>query len=333
VELAQLLVDRFPALEKVRFTNSGTEANMMALLTARVCTGRDKMLVFEGGYHGSSISILPEARRRNAPFDFVYGKFNDLATTEEAVAACRDGLAAILVEPMLGAAGCIPAERSFLQGLREMADRSNAILIFDEVMTSRFGAAGAQGEYGITPDLMCCGKFLGGGGTFGAFGGRDHLMCIYDANRAGAVSHGGTFNNNVITMAAGLIGLRDIYTGELAAKFLDIGNTFRTDLNELASESGVAVQVTGMGSIMTVHFHDQPIRWPYSMTSDMFQARAIFHLAMLERGMYLARRGYLSLSIVQGNDDFSAFKSAFADVLGTYASVFNEAAERWSQKA
>ena len=327
-EFARQLVERFPALEKVRFTNSGTEANMMAVLTARAVTGRDKILVMQGAYHGSAITISPAAARTNPPYDFVYGSFNDLDYTNQAVVDSGGELAAILVEPMMGVGGCIPAEKAFLEGLRAMADRTGALLIFDEVMTSRFGPAGAQGEYGVIPDLLCLGKYCGGGGSFGAFGGRAELMSIFDANRDDAVMHGGTFNNNVITMAAGLTGLRDIYTPELAIEFLDIGNRLREALNAIAREKDVAVQVTGMGSLMTFHFHDQPICAPYSVSSDMLAARALFHLAMLERGFYLARRGYVSLSIVQTDDDFAAFKAAFAEILEAYGAIFNKIAHQ-----
>ena len=324
---ARLMVERFPALEKVRFTNSGTEANIMALATARVATGRDKILVMTGAYHANCMHLSSEETRLNAPYDFVYGSYNDLAKTEQAVEDCGDELAAILVETMMAAGGCIPADKSFLQGLRDLADRTGAILIFDEVMTSRFGPAGGQGEYGITPDMMSCGKYLGGGASFGAFGGRADLMSIYDANRTDAVMHGGTFNNNVISMAAGLTGLRDIYTPKVAAEFLVTGNRFRDELNAIAQEKGVAVQVVGVGSLMNLHFHNQPVRTPEQMKLSNPEAKALFHMAMLERGIYLASRGYIALSIVQTEDDFAAFKVAFADVLDTYGALFNAAAE------
>lgn len=326
-QFARVMVDRFPALEKVRFTNSGTEANIMALATARVGTGRDKILVMQGAYHANCMHMSSEEKRLNAPYDFVYGRFNDLSKTEQAVEACGGELAAILVETMMAAGGCIPADTGFLKGMRDLADRTGAVLIFDEVMTSRFGPAGGQGEYGITPDLMSCGKYLGGGASFGAFGGRADLMSIYDANRANAVMHGGTFNNNVISMAAGLTGLRDIYTTEVAAEFLKTGDCFRDELNAIAKEKGVAVQVVGMGSLMNVHFHTQPVRYAEQMALSNPEAKALFHLAMLERGVYLASRGYIALSIVQTDDDFTAFKSAFADVLETYSELFNRAAE------
>jgi glutamate-1-semialdehyde 2,1-aminomutase len=326
-ELARLLVERFPALEKVRFTNSGTEANLMALTTARAVTGRDKILVMLGGYHGSVLTFSSPASRTFAPYDVVFGAFNDMAKTEQAVADCGDELAAVIVEPVMGAGGVIPAEKSFLQGLSALADRTGALLIFDEVITSRMGPAGAQGEYGITPDLMTCGKYLGGGGNFGAFGGRADLMSIYDANRPDAVMHGGTFNNNVITMAAGATGLRELFTPQVAAELLATGNRFRTDLNVICQQQGVAVQVIGLGPVLGFHFHNQPIRSPEQSVLTNPNATALFHLAMLERDIYLIRRGGAMLSIVHADEDFDAFKSAFTDVLQKYGGLFNEAAD------
>jgi glutamate-1-semialdehyde 2,1-aminomutase len=326
-ELARLLVERFPALEKVRFTNSGTEANLMALTTARVVTGRDKILVMLGAYHGSVLTFSSPASRTFAPYDVVFGSFNDLAKTEQAVADCGKDLAAIIVEPVMGAGGIIPADQSFLQGLSALADRSGALLIFDEVITSRMGPGGAQEIYGITPDLMTCGKYLGGGGNFGAFGGRADLMSIYDANRSDAVMHGGTFNNNVITMAAGATGLRQIFTPQVAAKLLETGNHFRSDLNAICRQHEIAMQVSGLGPVLGFHFHHQPIRSPEQAVLSNPKAIALFHMAMLERGFYIIRRGGAMLSIVHTDEDFDAFKSAFTDVLIKYGGLFNETAE------
>ena len=171
IELAGLLCDRFPSLDAVRFTNSGTEANLMAIGAARAHTGRDAVLTMAGGYHGGVLYMAPYAERTNAPYDFIQGTYNDLDATAAAIAGREDALAAILLEPMAGGGGGIPAEKAFLKGLRELADRTGAVLIFDEVMTSRLGRAGLQGEHNIIPDMTTLGKYLGGGLTFGAFGG------------------------------------------------------------------------------------------------------------------------------------------------------------------
>lgn len=324
-ELALLLVERFPALEKVRFTNSGTEANLMALTAARAVTGKDKIMVMNGAYHGSVLCFDDRGSRANAPYDYVYGQFNDLKVTLQNAAPYSDQLAAILVEPMLGAGGAIPADRAFLNGLREFADQTGALLIFDEVLTSRVGASGAQGFYEVTPDLMTCGKYLGGGGSFGAFGGRSDLMDIFDSNRENSIAHGGTFNNNVITMAAGVTGLRDIFTQEKAESFLLKSNEFRAEINSIAERMDVAVHITGLGPIFGFHFqNDRPRKQSEIKVNS--EATALFHMAMLVRGIYLASRAHATLSIALTDDDFAAFKEALVDVFSRYRSQFNESA-------
>ena len=330
-QFARVLVERFPALELVRFTNSGTEANMMAIATARKATGQDKILVMRGGYHGNSIYLSELASRTNAPYDFVIGTFNDLEGTEAAIGKNRKKLAAILVEPMMGASGCIPGNPEFLRGLRQIADETGAVLIFDEVMTSRLGSTGAHGLFDVAPDMMTCGKFLGGGGTFGAFGGSARLMGMLDVRGTNPILHGGTFNNNVITMAAGLTGLRDIYTPQVASEFYSTGNQFREDLNAIAKEQQVKAQMTGMGSLLSFHCHGRPVRTLAEAGGVSSKVTDLLHMALLHRGIYIARRGYASLSLVNDESDRDAFKEAFADVLATYRDLFNEVAQAAEQ--
>ena len=203
---AAAICARFPSIELVRFTNSGTEANLMAVSAACAITGRRKILVFAGGYHGGVFYFRGHGSAINAPFDYLIGRYNDLDAVHDLVRPCRGELAAILVEPMQGTTGCIPAEREFLAGLRALADETGAILIFDEVMTSRLAPGGLQEAHGILPDMTTLGKYLGGGMSFGAFGGRAEIMERFDPRRPDAFQHAGTFNNNVLTMNAGYVG-------------------------------------------------------------------------------------------------------------------------------
>ena len=214
-ELAKLVCERFtPTMELVRFTNSGTEANMMAVATAMAWTGRTKILVFRGGYHGATLSFrnLPKGsatKSVNLPHEWIVGTYNDIAQTEEVFSALPPkSLAAILVEPMLGNAGAILGSLPFLQSLRSYASSHDALLIFDEVMTSRLSYRGLGYRLGIQPDLMTLGKWVGGGMSFGAFGGRRDIMEMYDPSKSGGLAHAGTFNNNVISMAAGCAGCK-----------------------------------------------------------------------------------------------------------------------------
>ncbi len=214
-ELANLVCERFaPTMELVRFTNSGTEANMMAVATAMAWTGRKKILVFRGGYHGATLSFrnAPKdmtTKSVNLPHEWVIGTYNDIAQTEQVLAALPPkSLAVILVEPMQGNAGAIPGSLPFLQFLRSYASSHGALLIFDEVMTSRLSYRGLGHALGIKPDLMTLGKWVGGGMSFGAFGGRRDIMDMYDPTKSGGLAHAGTFNNNVISMAAGCAGCK-----------------------------------------------------------------------------------------------------------------------------
>lgn len=322
-ELAHLLVDRYPSIEQLRFANSGSEANLMALTVARVHAGRDLVLVFDGGYHGALLSITEHTRRSNAPYDLIVGRFNDLEATKSAIGRRGNTLAAILVEPMLGAAGCIPATPAFLKGLRDLADECGAVLIFDEVMTSRIGPAGAQGEYGVTPDLTTLGKFIGGGATCGAFGGRADIMSRFDSRESGSIPHGGTFNNNVLTMAAGSAGLREVFTPGRARGLMERGDAFRGRVNAALGRHGVRAQATGLGSLLTIHFADRQVSNPEDVADVNPAKRALFHLEMLSRGIYLARRGYISLSLPQTAEDDRAFLAALEDVLERFAVAFN----------
>jgi glutamate-1-semialdehyde 2,1-aminomutase len=229
---------RFPSIELVRFTNSGTEANLMAVSAARAITGRPKILVFGGGYHGGVFYFRGHGSPLNAPFEFLLGRYNDLEGLEALVRPHRQELAAILVEPMQGTTGCIPAERGFLAGLRALANETGALLIFDEVMTSRLAPGGLQEVHGILPDLTTLGKYLGGGMSFGAFGGRADIMERFDPRRPDAFQHAGTFNNNVLTMNAGLIGLTELYTPEHARALNQSGDRLRGRLNAVVRRPG-----------------------------------------------------------------------------------------------
>src|SRR6266581_5310876 len=294
---AQAIRARFPSIELVRFTNSGTEANLMAVAAARAITGRDKILVFNGGYHGGVFYFRGKGSAVNAPYEFLLAEYNDIAGTRAAVAPHLGDLAAILIEPMLGGSGCIPATREFLAELRALASETGAILIFDEVMTSRLAPGGLQEAHGILPDMTTLGKYVGGGMSFGAFGGKAALMEWFDPRRPDAFQHAGTFNNNVLTMNAGLVGLTEIYTPERARALNAAGDRLRERLNGVARGDGVAMQFTGLGSMIGVHMTDAPI----SCEADAARGNAglldLFYFDLVARGIWFAKRGMMALSI------------------------------------
>jgi glutamate-1-semialdehyde 2,1-aminomutase len=318
-ELAELICARFPSCDMVRFCNSGTESNLNALSAARALTGRTHILVFEGAYHGGMLSFAHGASPANIPFPYVFGRYNDLDRTLEQIERHARQLAAIVVEPMMGAGGCIPGEPQFLQGLRDAATRHGIVLIFDEVMTSRLSPGGLQAALGITPDMTTFGKYLGGGMSFGAFGGRAAIMRRFDPSQPDALPHSGTYNNNVLSMAAGVAGLSEVFTPDAANALSETGEALKARLNALGERHGVPVQVTGVGSILCMHFQHEPIRQPQDTEHTPAAARALFHLEMLARGFYTARRGFVALSLPLTSDDDDAFVDAVDDFLAANA--------------
>src|ERR1051326_2874101 len=247
---AAAICARFPSIDLVRFTNSGTEANLMAVSLARAVTGRDKILVFKGGYHGGVFYFRGKGSPVNAPFDFLLPEYTDIPVPRALVAPHAHALAAILIEPMLGGSGCIPAAREFLADLRALASETGAILIFDEVMTSRLAPGGLQEVHGISPDMTTLGKYVGGGMSFGAFGGKAAIMEWFDPRRADGFQHAGTFNNNVLTMNSGYVGLTEVYTPERAVALNRFGDGLRERLNAAVRRRGIAMQFTGIGSMI-----------------------------------------------------------------------------------
>src|SRR5271167_2729457 len=313
---------RFPSIELVRFTNSGTEANLMAVSAARAITGRPKILVFGGGYHGGVFYFRGHGSPLNAPFEFLLGRYNDLEGLETLVRPHRRELAAILVEPMQGTTGCIAAERSFLAGLRALADETGAVLIFDEVMTSRLAPGGLQEVHGILPDLTTLGKYLGGGMSFGAFGGRAAIMERFDPRRPDAFQHAGTFNNNVLTMNAGLVGLTELYTPERARALNQWGDRLRQQLNAVVRRSGLAMQFTGIGSMMSVHMADAPIRSAEDAERGNAALRDLFYFDLLARGIWFAKRGMFALSIALDEADCDKLVELVEEFAQTRAPLF-----------
>jgi glutamate-1-semialdehyde 2,1-aminomutase len=299
IEAAELIASRIPSIEQVRFTNSGTEANLMAIGLALHHTGRKRIIVFESGYHGGVLSFAHGGSPLNAPYGFVVLPFNDIGAVREAFAAAHaagDDVACVLVEPMQGSGGCVVAAPGFLGGLRQLCDDGDALLIFDEVMTSRLAPGGAQERFGVLPDLTTLGKYFAGGLTFGAFGGPANIMRAFDPNQGGALSQAGTFNNNILSMSAVVATLSEILTADVLTAVNERGDRLRESLNEIFdSAAGLAFSVQGVGSLMAFHGTEPELE--------------LFFHAMLDAGWYMARRGFVALSIEitdQHVDDFLA---------------------------
>ncbi len=305
--LARLMCDRF-GLDRVRFTNSGTEANLFAITTARMYTGREKILVFHGGYHGGILFFSTGGAPWNAPYPFVVAPFDDLAGTTALIEEHADDLAAVLVESMLGSGGCIPATPEFLRGTFEAARAVGAVTIGDEVMTSRHGRRGLAALLGAEPDLRTFGKYIGGGFSFGAFGGRAELMDQFDTSRPGAIPHAGTFNNNVATMAAGCVVLGELYTAELADAHTARGDSFRADAAAVLERHPLPVTVTGYGSMLALH-------------ADTPELQELLFLGLYLRGIYTAPRGMVSLSLPLSDEQLAAALGALDETLAQIAAT------------
>ena len=295
--LAKLVCDRFASVELVRFTNSGTEANLMALSTARTHTGREKVMVMNGGYHGGLLYFGGGGIPTNAPYPFVLGRYNDIETTRALIQEHATELACVLVEPMMGSGGCIVGDVKFLQMLREETSKAGALLIFDEVMTSRFVGGGAQGLHGIKPDMTTLGKYIGGGMSFGAFGGRADIMELFDPTKEGHVPHAGTFNNNTLTMAAGIVGIGEIFTDDKARELHDRGTWLAQQVNQVFLAQSVNFIASGIGSLINIHASRTAPSSPEEVAQLDQSTRELLFLDLLEAGYYQASRGFIALSL------------------------------------
>ncbi|WP_119391965.1 aspartate aminotransferase family protein [Taklimakanibacter lacteus] len=318
---AAAIVERFPAIERVRFCNSGTEANVMAISAARAITGRTHVMAFREGYHGGVLTFAHGGSPLNLPFPFIFSGYNDLAETERSIRAHAATLAAIIVEPMMGGGGCVPASRAFLEMLRQVSRDVGALLIFDEVMTSRLDYRALHGKLGINPDFVTLGKYLGGGASFGAFGGRAALMDRFDPASANAFSHGGTFNNNVLSMAGGLAGFTQVLSEAASRRVNTQGDSLRAMLNAALDRHAIAGTVIGIGSLMNLHFVPGPVERPEQLDSADSRLLALWQMEMLLRGYHVTPRGMLALSLPFGQKELDGFSDAFDDFLTNCADL------------
>jgi len=314
---AAALCDRFPSLDRVRFCNSGTEANMMALTTSRAVTERPAIMAFNGGYHGGVLLFKGGPSIQNAPFETIMADYNDTEGTRNLLTENAGRLAAVILEPMLGSAGCIPAETGFLRMLREECTRHDIMLIFDEVMTSRLAPGGLQEMTGVTPDITTLGKYFGGGFSFGAFGGRADVIDRFDPDRPDALTHAGTFNNNPFTMHAGHAVVTQVYTPGRAATLHASGEVLRKRLQSVADRHAVPLVFSGVGSMICLHISDHPVASPSCgiHTPEAEAAKSLIRLELLARGFYFAPRGMIALSLPMTKAEHDQLIDAFDDTL------------------
>jgi glutamate-1-semialdehyde 2,1-aminomutase len=325
-ELAGLITSRIRSIEQVRFCHSGSEACLFSILLARHATKRPGIFVFKGAYHGGFLIFGEEDSALNVPFATVKGVFNDTEGTRSLLRQHAASLAAVIVEPVLGSGGCIPARAEFLQMLRSETQRLGMLLILDEVMTSRLAPGGAQELYDIRPDVTTLGKYWGGGFGFGAFGGSQSLMRHLDTSMGGLLSQAGTFNNNAVTMSAGVAGVSEVFTPEACVQLNRRGDQLRQEIATLARTRGVALQTSGMGSVLNTHWHMRPIVNAAAVESPNSTLRRLFHLEMLQSGIYTAPRGLIAMSLALAEDDIGSFLTAIDRYLTRYRDLLPRAA-------
>jgi glutamate-1-semialdehyde 2,1-aminomutase len=314
IRFAELVCGRF-GHQRVRFTNSGTEANLFAITLSRIVTGRSTIMVMHGGYHGGVFYYSHGNAPWNAPFPTIIAPYNDLETCEQLIDDYRSELAAVIVEPMLGS-GCVPAEPRFLSGLANASQRAGAIFITDEVMTSRHGPRGLADLLGVRPDIATFGKYFAGGFSFGAFAGRAELLDRFDATKPDSIPHAGTFNNNVATMSAGCVVLGELFTSDTAVGLTARGEDLRARIDDVLHQHKLPLSITGFGSMNAVHaLERQPLNGADLLERDPVLQEALF-LSLLQRGVYTAPRGSLNLGLAVTDSDLDLYLSALDDALG-----------------
>lgn len=316
VALAEQVVKMVPSAEMVRFTNSGTEANMYATRLARAFTGRDKIAKFLGGWHGGYDALhvgvkppfdLPESAglTHGALQDTILLPFNDLDGVEKRLK--NEQLASIVIEPVLGGGGGIPAEKEFLKGLRELCDRKNILLIFDEVITGfRLAPGGGQEYFGVKPDITILGKILGGGFPVGALCGSKRIMERIDSTaykRPNYSFQGGTFVGNPITMTAGLTTLRMLEDGEVTNRLNGLGDSLRTEMERIFDENAIDVQITGAGSLFNVHFTKEHVKDPQTASRADIKRMFNYNLAMIANGVFFLPTHTCALCTAHSKED------------------------------
>ena len=315
VRLAEAICERVESVELVRFTNSGTEATMAAMRLARAYTGRSKIGRFEGSYHGThDYTTSPAAGVPGLISELMVDlPYNDIEGCRTVLEQVGQELAAVIVEPVLGASGVIPAAPQFLRFLREATSADGSLLIFDEVQTLRLHRGGAEAIYGVRPDLSAFAKIIGGGFPVGAFGGAGTVMEIMHPV-SGDISWGGTFNGNPVTAAAGLACL-EMLTDPVLSELNELGEYAIAGLNGAFAESGVAGQVTGMGSLFNIHPTSGPVTDVHAVNRVDPDLRRLFHLGLINRGFYLSARGTACLSTPMTLTEVDDLISATAQVI------------------
>jgi len=335
VELASMICERVPSVERVRFSNSGSEATMVAMRLARAYTGKEAILKIDGGYHGShdfadvnitantDVEGIPPLRKENRGVpngvleSLLVVPFNDLDAAEEVISTHNHRLAAMIVEPILNAGGLVSAREGYLSGLRRLADKYGILLIFDEIVTFRLSRGGWQEVEGIKPDITTLGKIIGGGFGVGAICGKAEIMDLFSPDRPDGIRHSGTFNGQSVVMAAGIANLQHFERDEIE-RVNRLGERMRQGLAQAFRANGLKSHISGRGSLAYMHWGDGEI----VTAADAARAAkaagrliSLLQLGLLNRGIWIPYRGELSVSTPMGEAYIDLLTATVTDVL------------------
>ena len=335
VRVARLLRDRVPSLETLRFTNSGTEATLMAIRAAWAFTGKPMLAKFEGGYHGAhehvAVSVKPRAdaldpagptaipeypgQPRGVLDDVLVLPYNDLAECARLLRQHKDRVGCLIMEPIVSSFGYLPADPEFLRGIRKLTEELGIVLVFDEVQSLRVAPGGAQEMFGVTPDLSAFGKIIGGGMPVGAFGGRRDIMALFDPAAPGGarIAHAGTFNANPMTLVAGEAVMLAL-TPAVYRRMAELGESVRAKLRAALAGAGVTAQVTGVASLFGIHFTSRPIRnYRDVVSGDAEMTKAVF-TGLLNEGILLQTSCAGSLGVMTTEAEIETLADAVGRV-------------------
>jgi glutamate-1-semialdehyde 2,1-aminomutase len=327
---AAMIRERIEGTEVVRYTNSGTEAAMLAVRVARAVTGRDVLAKARYGYHGGFDGLAPnvggssgrpEAGVAQATADLLrVFEFNDAADMDRVCREAGSDLAAIVLEPMLGSGGAVPATSEFMAEARRLADELGALLILDEVQTFRLHPGGMQALLGVRADLTVLGKLIGGGFPIGAVAGPRHLLDVLSAGSPRPMKHAGTFNGNLVSMAAGIRAM-ELLDPAAIARLNGSGETLASSIRDALASSGLPGTVTGYGSMFNVHLGAEvgTVRTGSDATAQDHSLMELFHLALLNEGVFAAPRGFFNTSSALSDEDLEVVAGSLKQALAELA--------------
>lgn len=338
VQHAAMITDRLPSVEMLRYTNSGTEATMWAIKAARAITGKNLIVKIEGGYHGThddaKVGLIPDFMQTGGlPTPTISGlgvpenvldnvavvPFNNLELMEKILEAHKGEVAAVLVEPVLASLGVVMPQKGYLKGVRDLADKYETLLIFDEVQTFRLSLGGMQVLEDVKADITALGKLIGGGYAVGAFGGSREIMdrFEFDVTDPATINHSGTFNGNEVTMVAGMAVMKK-FDQQAVDFLLKLGQKFQTGMTRAFEISGIKGQLTGYASMWNVHFGDHKVDNAFNFVAGMFpcmELQRLLHLELLNQGIFTAKRGFFVLSTPMNESDVEQCIGCFSDAL------------------